>query len=29
MIGAAAYFLSSPTDWHEITALPDLSVENP
>lgn len=27
MIGVCAYFLGSPTDWHEIVAIPDLSVE--
>ncbi|MEK7544195.1 MAG: tRNA (adenosine(37)-N6)-threonylcarbamoyltransferase complex transferase subunit TsaD [Patescibacteria group bacterium] len=27
MISAAAYFFHKPTDWHEITAQPDLSVE--
>lgn len=27
MIGAAAYFLGSPADWHSITAVPDLNVE--
>ena len=27
MIGACAHFLGSPPDWHEITAIPDLSVE--
>ena len=28
MIAACAYFLNSPIDWHKITAIPDLSVEN-
>lgn len=27
MIASCAYFLDSPTAWHEITAIPDLSVE--
>lgn len=27
MIGAAAYFRGEPTDWHDITAQPDLNVE--